>query len=224
MDTEQFKEQEQQQQEEPAAKKVKLDNEVEVEVEAEKKEEVEKNEVKKEEVKTEEKKDEEMKEEESGEEGGAVADEFEMSVGIRRYLNPDVAGFTGILKDRYSDFIVNEVTPQGEVVHLKDITSLPKEDEPVKSEDKPEGEDTAAAAAPTSPEEALAAIIGAEAAKNFFEWAAKAQETKEGEESENSEAKAKFEFPLLEDRDKRMAIHSFVRENFKNINTTTENK
>lgn len=217
MDAEQFKEQE-----EPVTKKVKLEEVVVEKVEEEEKKEeiVEKVE--------EEKKDVEMKEEKGEEEeGSAVADEFEMSVGIRRYLNPDVAGFTGILKDRYSDFIVNEVTPQGEVVHLTDITSLPKEDEPAKGADKPEGEageGTAPAAAATSPEEALAAIIGAEAAKNFFEWAAKAQEEKEGEDDNNGGAKPKFEFPILEDRDKRMAIHSFVKENFKNINTTTENK
>ena len=87
-------------------------------------------------------------------------------------------------------------------------------------------------------------MIGAEAAKNFFEWAARVQEheagasteTKEGsseeakeEEGEKEKEKkeeplGRFEFPLLDDRDKRVAVHSFVKEHFKNINTTTENK
>lgn len=203
MDTEQEQQQQEQQlPEEPASKKLKLEETTkEGEEGGEKKENVEK---------------------EQEDEANAIEDDFEISVGIRRYLNPDVAGFTGILKDRYSDFIVNEVTPQGEVVHLRDTTTLPKEDAPSKGEENPEAEEAAstAATAAASPEEALAAIIGPEAAKNFFEWAVKAQEAKEGDEG----APAKFEFPILEDRDKRTAIHSFVRENFKNINTTTENK
>lgn len=48
----------------------------------------------------------------------------EDAVGISAFVNPDLPGFTGIFKKRYTDFLVNEVLPSGEVVHLTS-TSLP---------------------------------------------------------------------------------------------------
>ncbi|KAF8425283.1 putative pseudouridine synthase TruD/Pus7 [Tirmania nivea] len=52
---------------------------------------------------------------------------LELKVGITEYLNPTLAGFTGVLKQRYTDFLVNEITPEGEVVHLKSL-DVPKRD------------------------------------------------------------------------------------------------
>ncbi|KAJ3186299.1 hypothetical protein HDU85_007739 [Gaertneriomyces sp. JEL0708] len=45
----------------------------------------------------------------------------EAQVGITEYLHPELPGFTGVLKARDYDFIVNEITPAGEVVHLKSL-------------------------------------------------------------------------------------------------------
>ncbi|TPX58945.1 hypothetical protein PhCBS80983_g02756 [Powellomyces hirtus] len=42
----------------------------------------------------------------------------EEDVGITAYIAPELKGFTGILKSRYTDFQVNEVTPDGQIVHL----------------------------------------------------------------------------------------------------------
>lgn len=69
----------------------------------------------------------------------------EDQVGIMCYVHADLPGFTGILKQRYerctaslagftdhrryNDFLVNEVTEEGEVLHLTS-TELPAEEAP----------------------------------------------------------------------------------------------
>ncbi|XP_077567235.1 pseudouridylate synthase 7 homolog [Stigmatopora nigra] len=49
----------------------------------------------------------------------------ELDVGICNYVS-DHQGFSGILKERYSDFVVNEISKEGKIVHLNDL-SVPKE-------------------------------------------------------------------------------------------------
>jgi len=44
----------------------------------------------------------------------------ETDVGITEYLYKDIEGFNGTIKQRYSDFIVNEISSSGEVIVLKD--------------------------------------------------------------------------------------------------------
>ena len=44
----------------------------------------------------------------------------EIDVGITEFLYKDIDGFNGTIKQRYSDFIVNEVTKDNEIVILKD--------------------------------------------------------------------------------------------------------
>ncbi|KAM5436334.1 multisubstrate pseudouridine synthase 7 [Microsporum ferrugineum] len=48
----------------------------------------------------------------------------EAEVGITHFVSPDVPGFSGVVKKRYTDFLVNEILPSGEVLHLTD-TGLP---------------------------------------------------------------------------------------------------
>ncbi|KAK5949059.1 multisubstrate pseudouridine synthase 7 [Knufia fluminis] len=43
----------------------------------------------------------------------------EFEVGIQAYVEPHAKPFEGILKQRYSDFLVNEILPNGQVVHLR---------------------------------------------------------------------------------------------------------
>jgi tRNA pseudouridine13 synthase len=45
----------------------------------------------------------------------------EIAVGITEYVNPNLPGWEGILKQRYSDFLVNEIEPSGTVVHLRTV-------------------------------------------------------------------------------------------------------
>ncbi|OBT60659.1 hypothetical protein VE03_09923 [Pseudogymnoascus sp. 23342-1-I1] len=45
----------------------------------------------------------------------------EREVGILRWVNEENVGFEGVLKQRYTDFLVNEITPDGKVIHLTNI-------------------------------------------------------------------------------------------------------
>ncbi|KAG9187228.1 tRNA pseudouridine13 synthase [Alternaria panax] len=45
--------------------------------------------------------------------------EREVRAGITEYVCPDNLGFTGVLKQRYTDFLVNEIGLDGQVLHLK---------------------------------------------------------------------------------------------------------
>lgn len=56
----------------------------------------------------------------------------EIALGINEYINPDSAGFGGILKQRYTDFLVNEILPNGEVLHLSTL-GAPRPPKPVPS-------------------------------------------------------------------------------------------
>ncbi|KAA8892632.1 pseudouridine synthase [Sphaerosporella brunnea] len=43
----------------------------------------------------------------------------EIAVGISEYVNPTLPSWSGVLKQRYTDFLVNEVGPSGEVLHFR---------------------------------------------------------------------------------------------------------
>ncbi|KAL8730242.1 MAG: hypothetical protein Q9166_004219 [cf. Caloplaca sp. 2 TL-2023] len=45
----------------------------------------------------------------------------EVHCGIVEYVSPELPGFTGILKKRYTDFLVNEILPNGQVIHLDSL-------------------------------------------------------------------------------------------------------
>lgn len=49
----------------------------------------------------------------------------EVRAGITEYVCPDNLGFTGVLKQRYTDFLVNEIGLDGQVLHLKS-TNVPR--------------------------------------------------------------------------------------------------
>ena len=90
--------------------------------------------------------------------------EKEVRAGITEYICPDNLGFTGILKQRYTDFLVNEIGLDGQVLHLKstqvekrkkDVRAEARvESEEVKPEEKIEiREENEAVAAPAVPKE-----------------------------------------------------------------------
>ncbi|KAH7081091.1 pseudouridine synthase [Paraphoma chrysanthemicola] len=54
--------------------------------------------------------------------------EREVRAGITEYVCPDNLGFTGVLKQRYTDFLVNEIALDGQVLHLRS-TQPPKKKE-----------------------------------------------------------------------------------------------
>ncbi|XP_056137761.1 pseudouridylate synthase 7 homolog [Lampris incognitus] len=64
----------------------------------------------------------------------------EVDVGILKFVS-DHKGFSGILKERYSDFVVHEINKQGKTVQLDDL-SIPPEIEPVPGAQQQAGEET----------------------------------------------------------------------------------
>ncbi|KXT07115.1 hypothetical protein AC578_2319 [Pseudocercospora eumusae] len=46
----------------------------------------------------------------------------ERAVGISVFVKPDLPGFQCVVKQRYTDFLVNEVLPNGEVLHLTELS------------------------------------------------------------------------------------------------------
>ena len=69
----------------------------------------------------------------------------EADVGILAYVSPDSLGFNGIFKKRYSDFIVNEILPSGDVVRLKTLEAPKAKVSQLKEPESgpPEAEDSA---------------------------------------------------------------------------------
>lgn len=45
----------------------------------------------------------------------------EAQCGIIEYVSPNLPGFRGVLKKRYTDFLVNEILPNGKVIHLENL-------------------------------------------------------------------------------------------------------
>lgn len=56
----------------------------------------------------------------------AAQQEQELAVGITAYVSPEAPGFSCIVKQRYTDFLVNEILPTGEVLHLTEIAEPPQ--------------------------------------------------------------------------------------------------
>ena len=71
--------------------------------------------------------------------------EKEVRAGITEYITPDNLGFTGVLKQRYTDFLVNEIGLDGQVLHLKKVGVEKKKKEAKEAKDaalrKEKGED-----------------------------------------------------------------------------------
>ncbi|KAI9730192.1 MAG: hypothetical protein M1834_005956 [Cirrosporium novae-zelandiae] len=65
----------------------------------------------------------------------------EAEAGITEYIKPDIPGFAGILKKRYADFLVNEISSSGEVLHLRDLKAPKK----AKSDDQTQSTSTSSA-------------------------------------------------------------------------------
>jgi tRNA pseudouridine13 synthase len=53
--------------------------------------------------------------------GKAAHASKEVEVGISDYVSTETPGFAGVLKKRYTDFLVNEILPNGRVVHLQKL-------------------------------------------------------------------------------------------------------
>lgn len=139
----------------------------------------------------------------------------EPDVGITEYISPNLPGFTGILKQRYTDFLVNEIDTAGTVVHLTDNGYENKKEETKpqveeKQEDKSDKKEPFALSQEFR--EKLVAKLDEETVDKMIELLST------GSKIETSKA--------IELKEDRTAIHQLVREAFNSkleTKTTPEN-
>jgi tRNA pseudouridine13 synthase len=118
--------------------------------------------------------------------------EREVRAGITEYVCPDNLGFTGVLKQRYTDFLVNEIGLDGHVLHLKSTQVEKRQKERKKEEEvkteapveqvkeekieiREENGDVVAPIAPATPKDEVKPVD--------VEAVAKPEETNDGEET-----------------------------------------
>ncbi|KAJ3167140.1 hypothetical protein HDU88_002477 [Geranomyces variabilis] len=139
----------------------------------------------------------------------------EEDVGITEYISPDIPGFTGILKTRFTDFQVNEVTLDGQIVHLlsTDVPEPPPAP-PAEPEVKAEADEDVGY-------EQLGALIDADVIDKLRDMVEKIKvlQARKKEDVVPGEEKAlpsppediSINIPL---KDARTQIHACVRQNF----------
>ncbi|KAL8470630.1 hypothetical protein ACS0TY_033256 [Phlomoides rotata] len=132
----------------------------------------------------------------------------ESDVGILCYISP-LPGFSGILKLRYSDFIVNEVDLDGDVVHLTSLEAPPE----IADEKKESIADLLNKDNATEIESfrALAGDSGAENLKKFIDQIGSGV-------TSNDES---FVLSPSSDKSYRTAVHNFFKERLKFFVTDT---
>ncbi|KAK1374138.1 TRUD domain-containing protein [Heracleum sosnowskyi] len=132
----------------------------------------------------------------------------ESDVGITCFIS-QLPGFRGILKQRYADFIVNEVDLDGNVVHLTSLVAPPEiaEEKVVKMTDEP----NKSYDAEIESFRALAGDADADSLRAFIDQI----------NSEAEESVAHITLSPSSDKSHRTAMHNFFKENMKFLVTDT---
>jgi len=136
----------------------------------------------------------------AADDSGCNEDSMERAMGITQFVTPGGPRLAGVLKSRYADFVVHEVAPSGEVVHLRSIATAAAPKAP-----------PAEAATELTVEQQLAELVGEEQARLFAAFAA-------------ADAPQSFTFAAEEDRAKRTAVHTLIKKHFLALDTSTEAK
>ncbi|KAE8142517.1 pseudouridine synthase [Aspergillus pseudotamarii] len=157
----------------------------------------------------------------------------EAEVGITEFVSAENAGFSGILKKRYTDFLVNEIVPSGEVLHLSALAGPQSEQNNNDSADKTEttvenkqqGDAEAAVASDATPnaetpavefqisdedKELLDSYFGADHAKKIISLHRRAQSNEKARPSELG----RLPTVVVNDRDLRIKMHQTIRRIF----------
>ncbi|KAJ2963867.1 hypothetical protein NQZ79_g1127 [Umbelopsis isabellina] len=135
----------------------------------------------------------------------------EEQVGVVQYISPNLTGFTGIIKDRMTDFLVNEVDKDGHVVHLES-TDIPKPQRTEKEESNGSESNK-----PTDDElySKMDELMDSETTSKIKDML-----------SNPEDKKASVECPAQDDKQKRTDTHLFFKTYFKNklVTTTVDGK
>ncbi|KAL4781419.1 pseudouridine synthase [Aspergillus varians] len=161
----------------------------------------------------------------------------EIEVGITEFVSADNEGFAGILKKRYTDFLVNEILPSGKVLHLEstavsgtgedDNKPAPVKEEP-KEEEKPKEAETPAEESPapaefqlTEEDKALLdSLFGAQNTQKILFLHRRALSTPKARPSDLG----RLNTVVVDDRDERIKIHQAIRRIFSSqLESSTEN-
>ncbi|KAH8555919.1 pseudouridine synthase [Umbelopsis sp. PMI_123] len=129
----------------------------------------------------------------------------EEDVGIFQYISPSIPGFTGIIKERFNDFLVNEVDRDGNTVHLQS-TEVPKPQVAKLTHDSKEN--------PTLSKEDIHKLLEDVVGKETGEQIQKMLENP-------GDKKATVTCPPQEDKLQRAQTHQLFKEHFKNKLVTT---
>ncbi|OQE20426.1 hypothetical protein PENSTE_c013G07806 [Penicillium steckii] len=147
----------------------------------------------------------------------------ELEVGITEFVTPENEGFSGILKKRYTDFMVNEILPSGEVLHLRSTTApnytTKETTEKAQEPEKPAEEETPAEFTVSDEDNALLVeYLGADNAATTIDMHKKAMSSPKGRPSEFGKVTV-----VVSDRDLRTKIHQALRRIFKSqLESTTD--
>ncbi|KAL1296780.1 hypothetical protein AAFC00_000242 [Neodothiora populina] len=141
--------------------------------------------------------------------------EQEQKVGISAW-STDAPGFTGIVKKRYTDFLVNEILLNKHVLHLEDIAKPEQRQKKEKTEKKSEGD------VPThGQDEAQAALMAKkEEEKKFKEAkAAEAAVSAQDKEEATAEERKNAAIAALEESDVKMIESIFGQKTARDLIT-----
>ncbi|KAL4766468.1 pseudouridine synthase PUS7 [Aspergillus foveolatus] len=161
----------------------------------------------------------------------------EIEVGITEFVSADNEGFAGILKKRYTDFLVNEILPSGKVLHLTNTTAPnTNEDEaiPVQADEKPAEEKskepkTPAEESPAPVEFQLAeedaalldSLFGSQHTKKIVALHKKALANPKTKPSDLG----RLNTVVVNDRDQRIKMHQAIRRIFNSqIESSTDSE
>ncbi|KAJ5578757.1 uncharacterized protein N7459_007721 [Penicillium hispanicum] len=146
----------------------------------------------------------------------------ELEVGITELVTADNEGFSGVLKKRYTDFLVNEILPSGEVCHLRHLpaskssqqTQAPaSEQQPSPNQDAPQSakEEGAPTEFQVSDEDnaLLVEYFGAENASAIVDLHKRAMSAPKARPTEFGQIST-----AVTDRDLRTKIHQAIRRIF----------
>ncbi|KAL4880903.1 pseudouridine synthase [Aspergillus karnatakaensis] len=150
----------------------------------------------------------------------------EIEVGITEFVSADNGGFAGILKKRYTDFLVNEILPSGKVLHLESTTTPKTGDGDDKSapaeenatEEKPKEPEAPAIESPApvdfqlteEDKTLLDSIFGAQNVQKILSLHKKAVANLKLKPSELP----RLDTVVINDRDERIKVHQAVRRIF----------
>ncbi|KAL2853341.1 pseudouridine synthase [Aspergillus pseudoustus] len=149
----------------------------------------------------------------------------EREVGITEFVSAESEGFAGILKKRYTDFLVNEILPSRKVLHLQS-TAVPGEDSNSKpattvskaEEEKPKEPETSTEEQPAPAEIQLSeedkalleSFFGAHYVEKILSLHKKAMANLKTKPSDLG----RLSTVVVNDRDQRIQIHQAIRRVF----------